>query len=119
ARQESTVYITLTKRLREALAAHIQAKYGEALGSSAPNMALERTHKIEMGEAASPVAFELAKRLKKAPRMIAQEIATSLGGVPGIARIEVAGAGYLNAYFDRAAFWAKTGEEKNQETERK
>src|SRR5260221_11701418 len=28
----------------------------------------------------------------------------------GIARIEVAGAGYLNAYFDRVAFWAKTTE---------
>jgi len=104
----STVYITLIKRLREALAAHIRAKYGEALGGSVPNIALERPPKIEMGESASPVAFELAKRLKKAPRMIAQEIATSLGAVPGIARIEVAGAGYLNAYFDRAEFWAKT-----------
>jgi len=31
--------------------------------------------------------------------MIAQEIATSLGAVPGIARIEIAGAGYLNAVF--------------------
>jgi len=105
------VYIILTKRLREALAAHIQAKYGEALGGSVPNIALERPPKIEMGEAASPVAFELAKRLKKAPRMIAQEIATGLGAVPGIARIEVAGAGYLNAHFDRAAFWARTTEE--------
>ncbi len=104
------MYITLTKRLREALAAHIQAKYGEALGGNVPNISLERPPKIEMGEAASPVAFELAKRLKKAPRMIAQEIATSLGAIPGIARIEVAGAGYLNAYFDRVAFWAKTTE---------
>ena len=113
------MYTTLTKRLREALAAHIQSKYGEALGGGVPSIALERPPKIEMGEAASPVAFELAKRLKKAPRIIAQEIAASLGAVPGIARIEVAGAGYLNAYFDRAAFWAKTGEEKNQETERR
>src|SRR5215471_2684261 len=60
-----------------------------------------------MGEAASPVCFELAKRLKKAPRLIAQEIAASLGTVPGIARVEVAGGGYLNAYFDRAAFWGQ------------
>ena len=112
------MYTTLTKRLRDALAAHIQAKYGEALGG-VPTIALERPPNIEMGEAASPVAFELAKRLKKAPRMIAQEIAASLGAVPGIARIEVAGAGYLNAYFDRAEFWAKTEEENNQETERR
>jgi arginyl-tRNA synthetase len=66
---------------------------------------LERPPKIEMGEAASPVFFELAKRLKKAPRQIAQEIANSIGKVEGVARVEVAGGGYLNAYFDRAAFW--------------
>ncbi len=106
------MYITLTKRLREALAAHIQTKYGEALGGLAPNVVLERPPKIEMGEAASPVAFELAKRLKRAPRMIAQDIAVELGAVPGIARVEVAGAGYLNAYFDRGAFLAGVTQEK-------
>jgi len=94
------VYQALTKRLREALAAHIQEKYGLDVA-----IVLERPPKIEMGEAASPVCFELAKRLKKAPRLIAQEIATSLRKVPGIARVEVAGGGYLNAYFDRGAFW--------------
>jgi arginyl-tRNA synthetase len=95
------VYLTLSNRLREALAAHIREKYGVEL-----TVVLERPPKIEMGEAASPVCFELAKRLKRAPRQIAQEIANGLGPVAGIARVEVAGGGYLNAYFDRAAFWA-------------
>ena len=94
------MYQTLTKRLREALAAHIREKYGVEL-----EMVLNRPPKLEMGEAASPVCFELAKQLKKAPRQIAQEISTSLGEVEGIARVEVAGGGYLNAYFDRGAFW--------------
>jgi arginyl-tRNA synthetase len=66
---------------------------------------LEQPPKIEMGEAASPVCFELARRLKRAPRQIAQEIQNGLPPVAGIARIDVAGAGYLNAYFDRGAFW--------------
>jgi arginyl-tRNA synthetase len=66
---------------------------------------LERPPKLEMGEAASPVCFELAKRLKKAPRQIAQELANSLPKIKGIARVEVAGGGYLNAFFDRTAFW--------------
>jgi arginyl-tRNA synthetase len=95
------MYQTLTDRLREALAGHIREKYGVALA-----IVLERPPKIEMGEAASPVCFELAKRLKKAPRQIAQEIANGLGRVDGIAKVEVAGGGYLNAYFDRGAFWA-------------
>jgi arginyl-tRNA synthetase len=94
------VYQTLTNRLREALAKHIRKKYGVELA-----IVLERPPKIEMGESASPVCFELAKRLKKAPRQIAEEIANKLPKVEGVARLEVAGGGYLNAYFDRAAFW--------------
>jgi arginyl-tRNA synthetase len=108
------VYTTLTRQLREALASYIQGKYGNALGGVVPNIVLERPPKIELGEAASPVAFELAKRLKKAPRVIAQEIVSELGPVQGIARVEVAGAGYLNAYFDREAFWTETAEENSR-----
>jgi arginyl-tRNA synthetase len=92
--------LEITTRLRDALAKHIRAKYGVELP-----IVLERPPKIELGEAASPVCFELAKRLKKAPRQIAQEIQNGLGSVPGIAKLEVAGAGYLNAYFDRGTFW--------------
>ena len=84
------------------MAAYIREKYGVELP-----IILERPPKIEMGEAASPVCFELAKRLKKAPRMIAQEIANGLGNIDGIARVKAAGGGYLNAYFDRAEFWKK------------
>ena len=60
------MYLTLTRRLREALAAHIREKYGVEI-----SVVLERPPKLEMGEAASPVSFELAKRLRKAPRAIA------------------------------------------------
>src|SRR5258705_2442945 len=63
-----------------------------------------------MGEAASPVCFELAKRLKRAPRKIAQEIATSLPKVAGVSRVGVAGAGYLNIFLDRGRFWGNTQE---------
>jgi len=83
------------------------------------DVVLDRPPKIEMGEAASPVCFELAKRLKKAPRIIAQEIATKLGKVEGIARIEVAGAGYLNAFFDRASFWEQAWRVQHREDQKK
>jgi arginyl-tRNA synthetase len=94
------VYLTIRNRLRDVLAAHIQKTYGAEIP-----VVLEKPPKLEMGEAASPVCFELAKRLKKAPRLIAQEIAGSLPKIEGIARVEVAGGGYLNAFFDRAALW--------------
>jgi arginyl-tRNA synthetase len=108
------VYLTLSNRLREALVRHIQEHYAISM-----DVVLDRPPKIEMGEAASPVCFELAKRLKKAPRIIAQEIATKVGKVQGVARIEVAGAGYLNAYFDRAAFWEQAWKEQRGEDQKK
>ena len=94
------MYLALTNRLRDALAKHVREKYAVDLP-----VVLERPPKIEMGEAASPICFELAKRLKRAPRQIAQEIAANLGKIDGIARVDVAGGGYLNAFFDRAEFW--------------
>ena len=94
------MYLTIRNRLRDALAGFIQNTYGAVIP-----VALEKPPKLEMGEAASPVCFELAKRLKKAPRVIAQEIAASLPKIEGIAKVEVAGGGYLNAFFDRPAMW--------------
>ena len=94
------MYLQLLQELKRALASHIREKYSVDI-----SVALEKPPKLELGEAASPVCFELAKRLKRAPRQIAQEIATNLPRVPGIARVEVAGAGYLNAFFDRGSFW--------------
>jgi arginyl-tRNA synthetase len=42
--------------------------------------------------------------LKRAPRGIAEELVSKLGKIDGIERLEVAGAGYINFYLDRA--WA-------------
>ncbi len=102
------MYQTLLTRLREVLAAHVREKYSVEIP-----IVLERPPRLELGEAASPLCFELAKRLRKAPRMIAQEIANSLPKIAGIARVEVAGGGYLNVFFDRAAFWDSTWQETN------
>ena len=102
------MYLTISNRLRDALAAFIQKTYSVKIP-----VVLEKPPKLEMGEAASPVCFELAKRLKKAPRAIAQEIAVGLPKPEGIARVEVAGGGYLNAFFDRAAIWHSLVEEQH------
>ena len=91
------MYLTIIGRFREALGAHIREKYGCEI-----NVVLERPPKLELGEAASPVCFELAKRLKKAPRQIAQEIASSLPAVEGIARVEVAGGRLFAMRFSSA-----------------
>ena len=61
---------------------------------------------MALGELALPVAFELAKRLRKAPRAIATELQTTLlaelDTLPGVSSFAIAGAGYLNITLDRA-----------------
>jgi arginyl-tRNA synthetase len=54
-----------------------------------------------LGDLAVPLAFELARRLRRAPRAIAQEIAEGLGTIPGISRIEATANGYVNFFLDR------------------
>ncbi|MDT5060144.1 MAG: arginyl-tRNA synthetase [Acidobacteriota bacterium] len=73
-------------------------------------IAAEVPPRTELGDVAFPVAFELAKRIKqatgekRAPRAIAEQLANALQATEGVARVEVAGAGYLNVFFDRANF---------------
>ncbi|HWZ54941.1 MAG TPA: arginine--tRNA ligase [Verrucomicrobiae bacterium] len=91
----------LVARIRAALAAHIRQHYQQDVP-----IVTDKPPRIEMGEVATPVCFELAKRLKRAPRQIAQEIAAKLPPIEGVDRLEIAGAGYVNFYFSRAAFLA-------------
>src|SRR5438067_6666123 len=65
---------------------------------------MEQPPKIAFGEFALPLAFELAKRLRKSPRKAAEDIVSGLGGVPGFKVSELAGAGYINARVDRSEF---------------
>jgi len=94
------VYHLIEARIREALAVHIRARY-----QVDQRVVTERPPHLEMGEVASPVCFELAKKLKRAPRQIAQEIVAGIGRVEGVERFQVAGGGYVNAFLDRAAYF--------------
>jgi arginyl-tRNA synthetase len=105
------VYKAVEERIRKALRHHIHERYK----TDVP-VVTERPPKLAMGEVASPLCFELAKRLKKPPRALAQEIANSLKPIPGVARVEVAGGGYLNLFFDRAAFFRAASEQAGHES---
>jgi arginyl-tRNA synthetase len=91
------VYLELQKRLADHLRALLQAKYD----IQQPNIPLEIPPDLQFGDLATPIAFELARKLRKAPKIIAQEIVAALGSLPGFSSFEVAGAGYINAHLDR------------------
>jgi arginyl-tRNA synthetase len=83
----------LTRRVRELL----KRQYDLDL----PRIVVDQPPNVGLGEYALPLSFELAKKLRKPPRKIAEEIVAGLGQVPGFEKFEVAGAGYINARLNR------------------
>ncbi len=93
------MYRRQQKLLRERLRSVLQSKYQIEL----PQISIELPPDLEMGEYALPVAFELARRLKRGPRQIATELVGELLPLEGFASFTVAGAGYINGKLDRQA----------------
>src|SRR3989449_887357 len=98
----------------------LQSKLSESVSAAARQLFDVELHlfsaevppRTELGDLAFPVAFELAKQVKqktgekRAPRVIAEQLKSALEKVDGVARVAVAGAGYLNVFFDRAKLLA-------------
>ncbi|HEY3176195.1 MAG TPA: arginine--tRNA ligase [Candidatus Polarisedimenticolia bacterium] len=85
--------------VREALRARVRDLFSLDLET----VALEYPPSLEMGDLACPIAFELARKLKRNPREIAREIVSGMPAVAGVGRVEIAGGGYINVFYDRAA----------------
>jgi arginyl-tRNA synthetase len=96
------LYRHLQRRLADAVRDFLRGAYSLELDP----IVIEQPPKVELGEYALPLAFELAKKLRKPPRKIAEEIVAGFGAVEGFAKLEVAGAGYLNARVNRATMAA-------------
>lgn len=76
------------------------------------DVALEKPKDRSFGHFATPIAFSLAKELRKSPMVIAQELADSFGEHPHFSAVESV-AGYINlrlseAFLDEYASWALT-----------
>jgi arginyl-tRNA synthetase len=93
------LYRHLERRLTEHMREFLRRQYG----IEPERIVIEQPPKVEFGEFALPLAFELAKKLRKAPRKIAEEIVAGIGPIEGFEKFEVAGAGYINARVDRGA----------------
>jgi arginyl-tRNA synthetase len=87
------------RRVRDILTTQLGIGADESIA-----IAVETPPNRSLGDLGTPVAFELARRLRKAPRAIAQEIAGALGPIDGIARVDAAPNGYLNVFLDRPGF---------------
>jgi arginyl-tRNA synthetase len=103
--------LSLTE-LQNALRERVRAAAAARFGVELEQVASEVPPRTELGDLAFPVAFELAKRIKQAtgekrnPRAIAEELRAELLTAAEVSRVEVAGAGYVNVFFDRGRLLA-------------
>jgi arginyl-tRNA synthetase len=91
------VYLEKQKLLAARIREFLRDKYQLELAS----VVIEQPPKVEMGEFALPFSFELAKKLRKPPRKIAEEVVAEFPPPEGFEKLEVAGAGYINARLKR------------------
>ncbi len=86
----------------------VRAAALELFGIELEQLNAEVPPRPDLGDLAFPVSFELAKLIKQGtgvktpPREIAERLKTRLEQSPEVSRVEVAGAGYLNVFFDRS-----------------
>jgi arginyl-tRNA synthetase len=96
-------------QLQNKLKNSIRSAASEAFGVELDQISSEVPPRIDLGDLAFPVAFELAKLIKqktgekRPPRAIAETLKAALDAISEVARVDVAGAGYLNVFFDRAS----------------
>jgi arginyl-tRNA synthetase len=93
--------LSVQRLVHEAIADAIRRRFGL---TDVPAFAVEVPPTRALGDLAVPVAFQLARALKKAPRTIAQDLVDATGVIPGVARVVAAPNGYLNLYLDRPSF---------------
>jgi arginyl-tRNA synthetase len=87
---------------------HLAALFRAALAKVAPEAAdaevlIERPRDPAHGDFACNLALQLAKRLKKNPRQLAEQIAAAVPADAQVAKLEVAGAGFINIRVAAAA----------------
>jgi len=94
--------------LQQKLKDRIRSAAHEVFGVELQQLAVEVPPRPELGDLAFPVSFELAKLVKQAtgekqnPRALAEKIKTQLEDIDEVSRVEIAGPGYINVFFDRA-----------------
>jgi len=95
-------------QLQQKLKDRIRSAARELFGVELQQLAAEAPPRPELGDLAFPVSFELAKLIKQAtgekqaPRAIAEKLKSQLEDIEEVSRVEIAGAGYINVFFDRA-----------------
>ena len=89
----------IENQICERVSQHVRSQYGVDVP-----VALEQPKQSSFGELAIPVAFHLARQLKRAPKAIAAEVVSAISPMEGVSALEVAGNGYINVRLRRGSY---------------
>jgi len=70
---------------------------------------VENTRDAQHGDFASNLAMRLAKAARQNPRKLAEALVRSLPASPAVAKVEIAGAGFINFFLSQNAYHAEIG----------
>ena len=107
--------------IQDRLKQQVRAAALELFGVELDQLNAEVPPRPELGDLAFPVSFELAKLIKQGtgvklpPRSIAEQLKSKLESSAEVERVEVAGAGYLNVFFNRAKLLSLFAADKSEE----
>ncbi|MEY9848362.1 arginyl-tRNA synthetase [Streptacidiphilus sp. BW17] len=90
----------LSQAVQDAVRAAVEA--GEMTVAVPETVTVERPKNRDHGDYATNVALQLAKAAGKPPRQVAELVAARLRELPGIAKIDIAGPGFMNVTLDAA-----------------
>jgi len=94
----------LSAALRAALEAAVAAGTVSLDPAELPeSVHVERPRQREHGDWSTNVALQLAKLAGMAPRAVAEALVAQLDGVAGVAKVDIAGPGFLNITLEAAA----------------
>jgi len=79
------------------------AASGQDFGRLPEQLPLERPKNREHGDYATSLALQLAKAAGKNPRELAASFAPVITALPGIAKVEIAGPGFINITLEQGA----------------
>ncbi|MDQ2712332.1 MAG: arginine--tRNA ligase [Acidobacteriota bacterium] len=91
------------QEIEERITAAVETRLRDRFGLTM-KVSLEQPKQSSFGELAIPIAFQLARQLKRPPKQIAAELAGGLAEIPGVASFEIAGNGYINIRIDRGQY---------------
>ncbi len=83
----------MREKLEQALIVALQS-----VGIAAGSVVVERPAELGNGDYATSAALQYAKQAGMVPRALAEKLVETLGTLDGVAKIEVAGAGFINFY---------------------